>query len=64
MMKISQLEKLLAELKQLAGDVDVLDEKGYNIVDVKVRKAFEGELKFWGMDPKQEYLFAELHREQ
>ena len=63
-MKISQLEKQLAELKQLVGDVDVLDEKGYNIADVKVRKASEGELAYWGMNPKQEYVFAELQREQ
>ena len=59
-MKLSELAAKSEELQKEHGDIDVLDSECFPISDVTVRHANPGELKYWGMDPKGSYLFAQL----
>lgn len=53
---VSEIEAIIAE----HGDLDVLDTEGFNIIEISVRTATECELKLWGMDPKDQFTFAEI----
>lgn len=60
MMKLSDLAAKAEELRSIHGDIDVLDPECFPVCDVTVRYASEGELKYWGMDPKVPFLFAQI----
>ena len=59
-MKLSQMIERAQVLLENLGDVDVLDNEDFNIENLEFEKAHEGQLKFWGMDPNQEYFFVRI----
>ena len=62
-MKLSELAAKIEELRNIHGDIEVLDPECFPVYDVDVRHATEGELKYWGMDPKVPFLFAQIQSE-
>ena len=59
-MKLSELAAKIDLLRAEHGDLDALDDECFPLINVEVRQATDGELKYWGMDPKVPYIFAQI----
>ena len=59
-MKLSESIALQQKLLELHGDLDLLDGEDWPVFDLKVEQASEGQLKYWGMDPKVPFKFVRV----
>ena len=59
-MKLSESIAAQQKLLKEHGDLDLLDGEDWPIARLKVEQASEGQLQYWGMDPKVPFKFVRI----
>ena len=59
-MKLSEAISKMQQLLEANGDIDLLENENFPVLDIIVRVPSKGELEYWGCDPNDKTPIAQV----